>query len=129
MKEIGRAECRLLGQECEEALKAVAEKHGLNVVRKGGRYGFTDAVLKFEFTVLNDDGTVNTPERQAFLDFAESYGLKVDDLDMVFISRGTKYVVSGLNTRARKFPISALRLHDKARFKFPAHTVKNNLLP
>jgi hypothetical protein len=44
-----RASGKLLAEESEAVLRAVAERHGLTIVRAGGSLDGPEAVLKFRF--------------------------------------------------------------------------------
>jgi len=108
IKKIDRATCRLIGDDMEAALQAVAEKHGVDITR--GRCTFLDenATYKFEVAVLNADGQAETKTYTALKQVIEWIeGLELADLDVEyndpFLSVGP-FKITGYRTRARKNP-------------------------
>lgn len=117
---IDRRTCRLLMQECAEALTVVAARHGLNLTRRPGR--FTNAMMTFkcEFTVQNEEGTPAD-----FVAHARRYGLRASDHGREFkMMDGSSAILVGINPRARKYPMVGERRSDGQRFKFSASFVR-----
>ena len=114
--------------ECDEALKAVADRHGMKVVRKSCRYSDTELPVAFKLvgTVTDDSGTEVDPEAKAFTDMAKLFGLKPEYLGRSFMSRGRSFTVTGLKPRNRKYPVMA-KTADGRGFKFPADVVERAL--
>tara|TARA_B100001778_G_C18488227_1_gene583780 strand:- start:582 stop:995 length:414 start_codon:yes stop_codon:yes gene_type:complete len=82
--------------------------------------------FKFEVSATNEDGTIETQEARDFRANAILYGLSPDDLGKEFTSyTGEKFIITGLNRRRRKYPISATK--DGKSYKFPAEQVKQHL--
>ena len=121
-----RQKCRLIAQEAEIALRAIAAKHGVEIKYNGGNFTPTSATLKFEFAERATDGTVLTEEASNFKRYAEIYGLKADDLGREFWLNGKRFTISGLNTRAHKMPVIA-KASDGKSYKFSATSVVNRL--
>lgn len=119
-----KAILRALANEIEDALQDIAKKHNVSIKRGNGSYGETNATLKLEISDISENGTVLDKEAETFLSMATIYGFKPDDLNKVFTSNGSKYSISGLNTRRSKYPISAIRLSDGGKYKFTATSVK-----
>lgn len=88
---------------------------------------------KIELSTTNTDGSVETTEARNFRKHAVRYGLNPDDLGKTFTHKnhrkGTtdKYKITGLNTRAPKYPISATCESTGESYKFPPDLVKRAL--
>ncbi len=121
-----KATAKMVSEEVLSALRAVAEKHGLGVVSKGGKYSLETFTPRFEFAIKSKEGILETTEAKNFKVWAESFGLTADDLGKTFLFRGSKYTITGLKPSAPKFPILAKR-EDGRGFKFPAESVKFGL--
>jgi len=67
--------------------------------------------------------TVLTKEAKAYDELATPLGFKLKRGE-TFILRGTRYKVTGYNSRAHEMPIEAVRCSDKAGFKFTDKVVK-----
>lgn len=95
-----RQKCQMIGQEAKAALEAVARKHNLTVIYKGGSYDDTNTTLKFLFADETTDGTAMTPEFKALRElYPEIAGYE-------FYIPGKGYVKPiGWNARARSYPV------------------------
>lgn len=108
IKKIDRVTCRVLGDDMEAALQAVAEKHGVDITQGRATYMDANATFKFEVAVLNAEGVAETKEYTA-LKQAVRYtgGLELADLDVEyndpFLPVGA-FKITGFRTRARKNP-------------------------
>ena len=102
---------------------------GLQVKLGNARYtGGTifPITFKFEVSATNEDGTIETKEASDFRANAIIYGLSPDDLGKEFTTyTDKKYIITGLNKRRRKYPISATK--DGKSYKFSAELVKQHL--
>lgn len=115
---------RRLGDELNEAVRAVAAKYGMEAQPQGGTY--TESGLRYKVqlneVVLNDAG-VNTasPEAVEYDRYAHLWPYEIKDEvgvgDTVQTSRGDAVIV-GLNTRARTMPL-LVRYPDGKRYKMP----------
>ena len=113
----------------EEALEVLQDHFGDRVVvkREGGQYGSTHCTIKFQFAKVTEEGAM-TAERKAFENYAARHGLDPDDFGREFRTyRGGTYRITGLNTRARKYPIQAEHVGTGKMYKFPAQQVKDAL--
>lgn len=70
----------------------------------------------------------STPEAAMFKHYAGHFGLKTDDFGKVFVFRGAKYRICGLNPRAPKYPVNTTRIGDSKPFRFPESLVRECLL-
>ena len=112
-----------LQTEMLEAMKLVAERHGLTVTNKGGTFTTASTLMKFEVATRSETGEVNSRERQTFKAFASMYGLQVTDLDRPFQSNGHTFTVVGMKPGRSAYPILGKRSDGKM-FKFTPEKVK-----
>ncbi len=94
-----KAGIKLLNADIAEALKAVADKHGVTVEVRGGTYDPSGSFKpKVVFTAA-DHAQVEY-ERDASL-----LGLAPDSFGHTFKSGARTFTIAGLNLRARKRPV------------------------
>lgn len=127
IKHFDRAACKRFQAAALAALEQVAKDHGVTIQDGAGRFDAGSFTMKFVASTIGEDGKANDPARTAFGLLATRYGLEASDLDREFSSRGERYRITGLNTKARKMPIQAVRVRDGARFKFAPDIVKMHL--
>lgn len=118
--------CRAITAAAVKALEAVAAEYGVVVEAKGGTYFDSSALIKFEFSDVNESGVAQTREATDFTAYAQHYGLNPEDLGKQFVSGTTRYTIIGLKRRATKMPILAKRLDGKV-YKFSAAGVVSGL--
>jgi hypothetical protein len=123
--EINRTTIKIIDEEINVAMAAIAEKFGLTYDAKGGAFNPTLGTLR----VAGEFGTGDA-KRNAFnsvirflTDENHQPYFTEDDFGRSFISRGRTYTITGANPRAPKFAIEADR-DDGAGFKFPAKAVR-----
>lgn len=108
MTRFTKAEVQKLRKELNEAMNAVAEKYGARANIGNISFGI-DVSAKFNISRIseNEHGEyVHSKEAQAFLNRAESeFGLKKDVLNEPCKYKGKTYVITGYNTRAKRYPI------------------------
>lgn len=121
---LDRQTVKTLQEEMLQAMKAVAERHGLTVTNKGGRFTTTSSTMKFEVATRSSTGEVNSREREAFKAFAPMHGLAVTDLDRVFRSQDKAYKICGLKTGRSAYPVLATRVDTGTTYKFSASRVR-----
>lgn len=92
-------------QEARLALAALAEKHGVTIEYRGGKYEATSFEFKMRAVVKPTDGSIPGPEAAAFRVNATFYGLRPEDLGKSVVLGGIPMVITGLNTRSHKMPI------------------------
>lgn len=126
LKEFNRSNCRELMAEVEEALKPIAEKHGLTLDRKGRTFYKDQMPVMFQFLIRkeDEDGNALDAKAQAFKRSAARVGLDPNDLHREFVSSGETYRITGLNTRAKRYPVIVERVRDGKKYKFGADMVK-----
>lgn len=116
-----RKTVRELRPRLEEALEVLAEETGLVITVGSASYSDIGVTFKVSLTeeVAGSEGMPADFQRNARV-----YGFDPEKLwQMDFGSRGETFTVVGINTRRRKYPISAIRKRDGASFKFPASTI------
>lgn len=86
--------------------------------------------IKLEVTAPDQHGQFVTKMEVNFKKLAEVYGLKKDDLHrpMIHPSTGDVYIVSGLNPKAKKYPILCKNMKNEFMYKFSETFVKHNLM-
>lgn len=96
---------KLIAAEVLHAIKEIGEKHDCVIAYKGGSYDANSATIKFEFAETAEDGTVMTQMATDFQRYAESVGLKPEDLGRSFQRYGDTYKIVGFKPRATKMPV------------------------
>ena len=116
--------CRLVAAQFEKALQAVAQDLGVSVRYRGGQ--FSDAVytMKIEVGVMAGDGDPWTRERENLFRLGELIGIPKHKIGAVFTLSGVEYRLTGMRTRAGRFPLIAERTDDGRRFKFGIERVQ-----
>lgn len=108
METFSRQDAIKMKEEIEQALSKVAKKYGANVKLGNIRYGDTlTSKVTFSKVSSNKHGEfVMTKEAKTFLLRAKGLGLREDVLNEKIRHQGSTYVVTGFNTRAKKYPIT-----------------------
>ena len=116
-------------EECREALKPIAERHGLTLDRKGRTYAGDALPVMFQLLVkeLNADGQEMTTDGKAFVRYASEFDLDPADLGKEFTSRRRAFRIIGLLPRSPKYPILAVNVETGKTHKFPTEMVKAGL--
>lgn len=126
LTKIDRAALRLINAEAAEALKAVAEKFGITLTTKGGRYSNAETgEIRFEIAVHKEteDGIVLDRKAIDFQRHAHLFGFEASDLHREFQDRGETYRIVGLAPKSPKFPVLAEQVRSGKTFKFPEQIV------
>jgi hypothetical protein len=110
-----RKTVRELRQHLEEALEVIHESTGFIVTI--GSAGYVPGV-SCTFKVELSEEREGMPAK--FRSDARALGLDPAKLwQGEFVSRGETFIVHGINCRARKYPVQAVRQRDGASYKFP----------
>ena len=124
MTEIDRPFLNKAREHIDKALAAVGEELGVNLQLGNCRYTPGESfTFKLEGLALGEDGKAVSKEASDFVMLATSFGLKPEDLGKEFVSRGETFKITGLNLKAKKYPIQAEMLSNGKSYKFPADTV------
>jgi len=86
-------------------LAELSEELGIQVTSGNGRFGDTTGSFKIELATVSEDGHAMTPEREAFLQLHDVYGLPKAALDAELNMGGHRVRIAGIRTRAPKKPI------------------------
>ena len=104
-------------EAAEAALRAVADEFGTTLTYKGGSFSDTSFTPKFEFAV---EGASQVEfDRTCF-----AVGMRPEHFGKEFVFNHRQYQITGINLRAKKYPIKAKCLLDNKTYKFPADAVK-----
>ena len=115
-----------IAADIEAALKGVAEKHSVQIIRGNATYAATSGTLKLEISDIVN-GVVEDVKRTAFIDNAKYYVLEAEWLDKEITLDGQRFTVAGLNTRARKNVVLINRVTDGKGFVCSALAVAKQL--
>lgn len=115
--------CQQVTAEIVEILQTMLPDD-VTVQRGNATYDTGYFNLKLKVSKVAEDGTVETPERRAFIDRIQWYegGLTADDIDAEFKQGGKTFTIVGLKTRARKRPILC-KGSDGKQYVFPTAAV------
>ena len=102
-----RAEDRAFRAEVLEALKGLAEKHGIEFSLGNGKIAMDGSFIKIELKAgVVSNGVVQSEEARDFLMYAEHRGMKKEWLGQVFKdSRGNEHKITGFRYRASSKPV------------------------
>ena len=124
MTEIDRPFLAKAREHIDKALAAVGKELGVNIQLGNCRYSPGESItFKLEGNALGEDGKAVSRGASDFAMLATSFGLKPEDLGKEFVSRGETFKITGLNLKAKKYPIQAEMLSNGKGYKFPADTV------
>lgn len=109
------------------ALAAVEKQHGVSFKLGNIRFSDNDFRGKLEcFSTSDNSGKVVNVDKQNFESKAWMVGIDKIAFGKSFHSNGRKFTITGLNTRAKKYPVQASTANGK-RFKFPVSSLPQNL--
>ncbi len=124
IKKFDKAAGRLFAEALQQALKDVAEKHG--VVLKLTKFEYdNDRTCNYKFSAIAiGDGTAPaTPEAVEWEQYHSLFRMEKDDLGTEVTINRERHIIVGLKMSSRRFPILARRLRDNKTFKYEAITV------
>lgn len=116
--------------EAQRHLEILADRHGLAV--ETGRWTYSNtggyARTRVQFSV-REGGIKRTPEREEFKYRCKKFGLEPSDLDKEFKwYDGRTWRITGIRSRARKYPILAESVDTPGKFcRFPHMAVQECL--
>lgn len=117
IKSFDREACRLVGDEVGKALAAALEPFGLSVKVSGGTFAEGKFTPKVTISVAGG-------EQVEFARLASLVHLEADDYERVFTSNGRSFRISGINLKARTYPVNAVCVEDGKNYKFSASKVR-----
>jgi hypothetical protein len=113
MNKIDKAAAKILSQEAITALQEVADRHGLKVEARGGKYDPTTGTYSPKITFSLPDA-----ERKEFALYAPMFDMTEDDFGKSFTIRNKTYTICGIAPRSTTYPILAKDASGKV-FKVP----------
>ena len=107
MRNFTKTNAQMMRIEVAEALQAIEKKYNSKLAIGNIRYGQSLTIaLTFSKMDENEHGTfINTPKATEFMRRASSMGLSEDMLNEPMMYNGELRVITGYNTRARRYPI------------------------
>lgn len=102
-----RVSLPILRNSINEALKAVGEKHGIELNAGNASYdtSLKSATFKLQVVVVDSTGVAYSPRAEDFKRNAGLFGLKPEFLNETFADgRGTTYKVVGFDVKRRSKP-------------------------
>ena len=112
----------------ERHLQAAAEELGVSISLGNARYSAAQATFKFDINTIGEDGEVFDKYAEDFKTYAKLFDLEPEHLGKEFYANRDRYVITGLNMRAKKFPVLAKSLNSGKTYKFAADIVKFRIM-
>jgi hypothetical protein len=125
IKTFDRTNLRLLRDDVESALNAVADKYGIDLRLGTGRFASENVTFRLEGSVVRAEGVV-TREAAEFSQYADLFALEASDLGRTFQYRGQRYEIVGARLSNSKYPVLAKNRNGKV-YKFTAADVREAL--
>jgi hypothetical protein len=119
-----RTDLRLLRDDLEIAINAVAEKHNLQIRVGSCTYAATNCSFRLDVSTITDGGIVHTKERSEFIRWAPVYQLDSEWIDKPVVISGIQYVIKGLNSKKRKHPVLLQNISNQKMYCFGADVVR-----
>lgn len=113
-----RNQLNAFDREMTAAIEAVCARHGVKVQRGRGTFNRegTTLDLKYSFSTINADGSVNTKAKSDFLTYASMYGFQAEDFGKVVDLGGEKFKIAGVKPGAPKKNMVLERVADGKTF-------------
>ena len=125
--EIDRPALREIRAALEEKLSALGSELGIDFSIGSARFSPSNATIKLELALINEDGSIETREAKDFKDYCFRYGMTPDDLGKeVTMPGGKRFTIIGCKPRSHKYPI-ILQRADGKRWKYGAALVRQAL--
>jgi hypothetical protein len=114
---------RRINLDINAALKAVAEKYGVEIEIKGSRFSDNNCTTRIEIATVAESGSALTKEAVDFNRYALSQFRITKKLGDRFTFKYEEYEITGLAPRSLKYPVLAKNLTSGNTFKFPLHVI------
>tara|TARA_B100001250_G_scaffold218220_1_gene187249 strand:+ start:10933 stop:11349 length:417 start_codon:yes stop_codon:yes gene_type:complete len=128
---VNKKTVELILEESREALASVAKKHGITLKRKSCTYdpvkGEVPVAFKFVVQQLDEAGSVIDPMEVEFKRLATYFGLEPNDYGREFSTFNGTYRLTGIKTRAKKYPFIAEDVVTGKLFKFGRQQILHSL--
>ena len=117
-----KASCRALMGDIIEELQTLAAARGLTIEAAGGTFSSGEVTMKVKVSAKDADGVP-----VSFSNHATMLGLPADCYGAVFLSNGSRFRVSGIKLRNRKYPVLAIKIDTGDTYKFPVAIVRQSV--
>ena len=128
---VNKETVKMLLDEAEEVLGKIAMKHGIIVSRKSCTYdpvkGEVPVAFKFVIARRGEDGKAIDPMEADFKRLATYFGLEPSDYGREFDTFNGTYRLTGIKTRAKKYPFIAEDVVTGKLFKFGRQQILHSL--
>jgi hypothetical protein len=115
---INRPSCKLIRAAIDENLAEICEELGLKMEHRSGSFDDNQFTAKISFILADAD-----PAKDEFEMWAKTYGVAPTDYGRVLKIGTTTYRLTGINTKAPKYPFLAVRESDEGKFKFTSSVI------
>lgn len=111
--------------DVREALKAVAEKYGVEINPTNVKYDDIDFTLTLEVVRLVN-GTSDANE-SLWSYYYKAYGFEREDYGKTVIIDNAEFKISGIDSKSKKYPIILTRVKDNKKYGYSIASVKEAL--
>lgn len=122
MTQVTKKQTEVIGKEIEIAVKAILEKHNMELTKVRGKYGDVFAFSVEASPINRNENGVNlaSSDARTFMQVGKDYGFEnpADTLGKTFTSNRKTFKFVGLNLNKRKFPVCAVDLETNQSFGF-----------
>lgn len=108
--------------DVREALKAVAEKYGVEINPTNIKYDDIDFTLTLEVVRLVN-GTSDANE-SLWSYYYKVYGFEREDYGKTVIMNNEEFKISGIDGKSKKYPIILTRVRDNKKYGYSIASVK-----
>ena len=119
---MNREKAVTLGEKLECVMRAFALEHGLMLGRKRVRFDSAGFTFSVDMSEVSESGASRVDE-ETYKRSAPLHGLDADTFGKSFVSRETRFTISGFLPRARVQPVLA-DAPDGRRFRFEPDYIK-----
>lgn len=107
-----------------DALEAVEKKHGVRFSLGNITFSANDFRTRLEcLSTADASGNSVDPDKVKFEKTAYRVGVKKDAYGKTFTSNGKTFRITGVNPRAKKYPIQAVTINRGKRYKFSIYMI------
>ena len=111
--------------DVREALKAVAEKYGVEINPTTVRHGDIDFTITLDVSILVS-GTSDANE-SLWSYYYKVYGFEREDYGKTVIMNNEEFKISGIDGKSKKYPIILTRVRDNKKYRYSIASVKEAL--
>jgi len=115
-----------IGKEVLEAVRVVAEKYGMVVEGRGGRYSPEIGTFQPKFILKQSQIDGRDRDQVEFERRVGSFGLKIEDYGRTFENKGRTFKLVGISVSRRKYPIIGESVIGKKRMLFTTDVLRRN---